>query len=1278
MAESNIFSSVAELDCVIARIGREIEKLAPSAAHVPSTAPSAPHSRDLQHSANAKRGAKRLTSSTESYGSGNSSNSGNRVSVPSHARNRKPTSANLDTQSSSLHHASMISETSYQELEQVLYKLVHAFSSSVVSSSVSSLDPAPATSEYDLSGADFGWLIHIVAKRAVQQPNLSGVRHQFALLLIAIHRRAERLTLLSLDHVSAFSVTWDATTMSEVLEVLISDVSTSFSPSNYVVHLDCLRALSLVLFDTARLYGRYYGALLAALKPLCDVRIVLDRETHRVTFNCLANMCYKSGSAGQQYYEEIWNLWMRQAALLQPQVLAQANLSRVYSALLRGIQYIIPEAKHIQENGLPSLVSMLHKFIFYGTSLGGNGFSIIPSPSASPNPSSISLSSSAASSAASSPSISPAAHGTHFVGTGGVSESGNSDEDTDDVVSTESEYSGSDAYNDKHGLWKVRFHALGCLQAIARDSSDKFIPFWSHLLPQSPHQPSIISSILVDPVHQVRSAACRLISALFDGQYNFLHSASSPYLSSSSTLGSSSSSDISSFTSSSMSHGSPSRHPSASSSSPKSFTPLSLQLSNMLLEVHNGLYKALTSETRHTTMIAITKTLATLSHETPYDTLPYGQLTRFLLHLQQYALETGDEADHRMKRASISTLASFIGAHTSGREVIEVLNGPASPIVVHFKSLLQGEANMSIKTEVFRFFSALATTYPLLILPHWNEIFPVILETITGEKAQENDPNARYAASKVVDDLSQSLLHLPPEQQQLLSFTSDLWHRILNSRITELMVKDRFGLVRSSICNLFSQIPAPVFASLSRKHQVICITLLLGATKDDVPAVRAQAARALGIYILNHALKVDPLFVSDVALALAASMKDKNLNVRAKAAWSAANLCDALVTLREGRSSVRQRSSDSDDVDVGNSDNGSQHDLPPISGVVLHSTDEEAHEFSDIPRETLVVLAKTLLSLCKDNDKVRCNVVRALGNFIRFANEETFSGDFSGEAALEGRSASPSPPSSSSTSSQPTTASSSSAPSSTHSFFLQQLIEAPMQLTREGSAKVRWNACYALANLFHNQRFVAVFQPSISRVIESLLSVLTTSSNFKVRINAVTALHLAISSGALRTAPHHIIIILQTVLPQLQQPKKVVTDEEREPSTPEFDSKYSGSLQGNLTDLVVGCMAFIASITPLPPTMASFLSSNLELLQQTLTSVAERTSPEDSRTDSQLPSSPTSSSSSLANFTDHDEPPTDSHSQLNPPTFAELQAQAKLGLVLIQSLSNKAKKNVVL
>lgn len=1204
MAESSEVASIAAEDQSIAQLGREIAFStlhAPPAHGTPQTStyrdkPSAPIAykrapkrTGSQASTQSREGARSKTDSTAPH--------------PSSSRSKPVKSPQQHTvQHVSPTESSNNAEPNDTELEEKLKSLVRVLTTS------GSYQPDSSTSnaEFDTIKENFEWLILLIAQRASQQGPLSPSRHQFALFLIALHRRDERRQSLHPGSKSLFQVQWTSELLKEVLDLLLTTISSSYSPSTHIVHLDSLRALSLVLFDTAKHYSAHYTRLIACLRPLCDVKIVLDKEVQRVAFNCLANMCYKSGTVGQAHYEEIWAVFIRQSSQLQPQVLTQISFTRVFSALLRGIQFVIPEAKAIHEPGLPSLVSMLHKFIFYGTSLSSVSSALGAPISTSPIPFAGSVASFNAP-----PSLS------------------DGDENDDDPISTGSEYSGSDVYSDKHGLWKVRYHSLGCLQALARASSEKFIQFWAHLLPQSSHQPSLISIVQIDSVHQVRSAACRLLSAMFDGQHSFLDASNarrsirappSPNtVVPASNVGSTPQSPSSDPTTSSSGPlpSTPKKSSAASSrspatASPKSFTPLSMQLSSMLSEVHSGLYKALAAETRPTTIIAIVKTFAILAQETPYDTLTSGILTKLLLHLQRFVLEGGH--DPRLIRAAISALASCIGARSTSSEVESFLLGSNSVLVSDLESRLTTESNSSVKTELFRFFSSLAAHFPLIIMPHWESIFKAILSTTTGEEAQEHDPNTRHAASKCVDDLSRTLLHRlavspPADNRALESFTTSLWLNILNSRITELMVKDRFGLVRSSICNLFSQIPPSIFANLSRKQQVICITLLLGATNDDVPAVRAQAARALGLYILNNALKMDPLFVSDVALALVSAMKDKNLNVRVKAAWSAANLCDSLVTLREGPTS-QSLHPDEEETSTKLYDTNHPNDSSQLNGENDESNWESGVE--DLPRETLITLVKTLLHLHKDNDKVRCNAVRALGNFIRFTTAKVFEG----EASL-----------------------------------LVRLTETLLQLTREGSAKVRWNSCYALANLFHNPYIVANQHQSCTRAVETLLHVLNNSTNFKVRINAATALYFAFSSGVLDGDVEHVISIVEALVATLSSIDALEKD-----SVSSADLRYRESLHEQLRTLAVGCLIRMRDKKSLLDA-TSACRRNSAVLETLL------------RSDLEAPSQTPSASDEPENAQKDDQDESSSHSQLKPPSTLELRVLAQEALDYLISLS---------
>lgn len=1182
-------ASVAE-DWTIAHIAREIAASSPQPS-APSTLTQTPTYRDKPSTSAAYRRAPKRTS-----GQAAQTPQTNGSSKNDRTASQRPTpraKASQSTQKEPLESLSSLdtsnnTEPNDEELENRLISLVRVLSTTGSHAPSST----PHIPESDALKENFEWLLSIITQRASQQGPLSPSRHQLALFLIALHRRDERRLSANPASKSAFQVHWTPELLAVVLDLLITSISASYSPTTHVVHLDSLRALSIVLFDTAKLYGSHYSRLLACLKPLCDVKNVIDKEVQRVAFNCLANMCYKSGSIGQAYYEEIWAIFQRQAALLQPQVLTQISFTRVFSALLRGLQFIIPEAKAIHEAGLPSLVSMLHKFIFYGTPLGS------------------------VSSALGSPSVQ--AGSTPF----NAPPLSDGEDNDDDGISTGSEYSGSDVYSDKHGLWKVRYHSLGCLQAVARASSEKFIQFWAHLLPQSSHQPSIISIVQIDSVHQVRSAACRLLSAMFDGQHSFLDASNArrsvrappspnaaPALSNAGTtkampsISSNSANGAAAPSTPKKSAVAASR--TVTSASPKSFTPLSMQLTNMLQEVHSGLYKALAAESRPTTIVAIVKTFGILAQETPYDTLTSGILTKILLHLQRYALD--GSFDVRLVRSSISTIASCIGARCTASEVKDFLSGSNGLLMAHLESLLLADTNTAVKTEIFRFFSSLASNFPLIIIPHWNAIFKSILSTTSGEEAQETDPNLRHAASKCVDDLSRTLLQRldnasTPDIPALESFTKSLWLSILNSKITELMVKDRFGLVRGSVCNLFSQIPPSIFACLSRKQQVICITLLLGATNDDVPAVRAQAARALGIYIQNSALKIDPLFVSDVALALASAMKDKNLNVRVKAAWSAANLCDSLVTLRESPVHVS--------LDNEEDENDGKSALPLDQHGEASSFEGEV---VDLPIETLLTLVKSLLQVHKDNDKVRCNAVRALGNFIRFATAKVFAG----EGAL-----------------------------------LTQLVETLLQLTREGSAKVRWNSCYALANLFHNRYIVTNLHNACIRAVETLLHALNTSTNFKVRINAATALYFAFSSGVLDSDQILIVSIIEAITATVKSIDALTND-----SASTADLRYRESLREQLRILAIGCIIRLKDIQSSPDSIAAY-KRNSETLGALLRSSIE------------LPElSSIAADETLAAVND-DQDELSSHSQLKPPSAQELRVLTQEALTFLSSLSN--------
>lgn len=113
------------------------------------------------------------------------------------------------------------------------------------------------------------------------------------------------------------------------------------------------------------------------------------------------------------------------------------------SSCLRALQFVILEGKTLHESHSGTLMGALSKLIFYGTSLAP-----VPTLDTSSD--------------------------FHKMKDG-----------------SDSEYSGSDSHADSFSTWKVRLHALGCLQSIVRSSSSKFITYWPSVLPQRTQQPSV-------------------------------------------------------------------------------------------------------------------------------------------------------------------------------------------------------------------------------------------------------------------------------------------------------------------------------------------------------------------------------------------------------------------------------------------------------------------------------------------------------------------------------------------------------------------------------------------------------------------------------------------------------------------------------------------------------------------------------------------------------------------------------------------------------------------
>ena len=205
-----------------------------------------------------------------------------------------------------------------------------------------------------------------------------------------------------------------------------------------------------------------------------------------------------------------------------------------------------------------------------------------------------------------------------------------------------------------------------------------------------------------------------------------------------------------------------------------------------------------------------------------------------------------------------------------------------------------------------------------------------------------------------------------------------------------------------------------------------------GMMSEDGGQVRAAAVRALGCLVLYPCLRDDVSFVADAANSIIYALEDNFHVVRAKAAWSLGNLSGALCTNKENH------------------------------------TDDFIQDFSDM---LLLKLLSTATKAAQDNDKVRPNAVRAVGNLLFYMPERSYGKSSFSEA-------------------------------------VHKAVDVLAKNVVSGPMKVRWNAAYAAGSLFRNELLPVGKAHWTETIHNALCSTIKDCKNFKVRINAALAFSL--------------------------------------------------------------------------------------------------------------------------------------------------------------------------
>lgn len=116
-------------------------------------------------------------------------------------------------------------------------------------------------------------------------------------------------------------------------------------------------------------------------------------------------------------------------------------------------------------------------------------------------------------------------------------------------------------------------------------------------------------------------------------------------------------------------------------------------------------------------------------------------------------------------------------------------------------------------------------------------------------------------------------------------------------------------------------------------------------------------------------------------------------------------------------------------------------------------------------------MLQTSLGACQDNDKIKCNAARTVGNILKLLNKDM----------LENQ--------------------------TWLSLFEKSINQLNQNLLNCVNVKVKWNCCYAFGSLMKNSLF---FEDRFRHkwqdiVFPSLCNTIKSSANFKVRIHATTS-----------------------------------------------------------------------------------------------------------------------------------------------------------------------------
>ncbi|XP_063675727.1 HEAT repeat-containing protein 6-like [Bolinopsis microptera] len=448
------------------------------------------------------------------------------------------------------------------------------------------------------------------------------------------------------------------------------------------------------------------------------------------------------------------------------------------------------------------------------------------------------------------------------------------------------------------------------------------------------------------------------------------------------------------------------------------YTPFSQSLATDLLTLHSELLLQIPGCVP-AVLPHLFQCLAVLVIHTPFSKLKPGLVSSILTESMKHLSSVGH---YKVEAAALSLLCACLTVETPLPEVGSWLGANEQTVgmcLEHLRKTTHQRDTLQTLCQILRFYFT-----PVI---HW---WPQITDAAKLTLASSVDTLIQNMSLLVLEELGRALSGALEAGTLELSTLKEHWINILSSAIVPILQNEHSPIMPGA-CDILSTIGNTVFASFEVHTQRLIMTLLLALTNPTVPAT-SSACRCLGVLVMYPCIRDDLLFVADTANAIITALEttdsaDSGLLLRVS--WSLGNLSDTLVVNKLNNPSF-------------------------------------VTDFSDI---LLGRLLDVSLKTAASNDKVKSNIVRALGNLLRFMKQSTHSKAHFRE-------------------------------------YVARSVDCLLRACTSGMMKTRWNACYALVNTLQNP----VLSPADSTwgtdLFTTLTSVVVHCKNYKVRINATLAL----------------------------------------------------------------------------------------------------------------------------------------------------------------------------